>query len=268
MLSVAKDFDTSWFDLAKYKLTDDFGLREWERQLSIRGFMWWASNNNSDAFQEICDIWIERIKEAPLIPNYEGWDESRWKKQREYNPACFYSVHSTPAYDFWCSSTDDRLSDVWEACSLDDEGKATEEQFKLAHTPYDLLYLQRGILSEESTNVVIDLTASDEQIINDFKKWLSAYRKAYNYHSHEKNFTIKNFAEWSKWRLLPYIDLILIARASRAEITQNKIARLIFDDEFEVDIVDRLRRATKPKAEWLIREETVIAMRAQISGLA
>jgi len=97
---------------------------------------------------------------------------------------------------------------------------------------------------------------------------ISAYRKACGYYSHEKNFTNKNLAEWNKWRLLPYIDLMLVAKANRAEITQNKIARLIFDDELEVDIVDRLRRTTKPKAEWLIREETVTAIHAQIQGEA
>jgi hypothetical protein len=264
---LANELDTSWFDLSKYRGIDTFGLREWERQLSVRSYMWWCSTNDSESFPEICDIWLERIKTAPLIPNYEG-DKSTWQKQREYNPACFYSVFSTPAYHFWCAPNDNRLSDVWAACSLEDEGKATEEQYKLANTPYNWLYFQRGVSSEELTNVVVDLTASDEQIIKDFRKWLIAYRKACGFYSHEKNFTIKNFAEWNKWRLLPYIDLILVGKANRAEITQPRIARLIFDDEFEVDIVDRLRRTTKPKAEWLIREETVTAMRAQIEGEA
>lgn len=264
---MAEELDTSWFSLKNYVSVDAFGLREWERQLTVRSYMWWCSNNQLDAFNEICDTWIEIIKTAPIIPNYDG-DLRKWKRQQEYNPACFYSVSSTPAYHFWCGSSDDRLSDVWEACRLEDEGNATEEQLKLADTPYDLLYLQRGVSCEQHTNVVIDLTASDEQITNDFKKWLAAFRKATGYHSHVKNFTSKNLAEWSKWRLLPYIDLMLVAKANRAEITQNKIARLIFDDEYEVDIVDRLRRTIKPKAEWLIREETVTAMHAQIEGEA
>ncbi len=168
---MANELDTSWFDLSKYDSVDAFGLREWERQLTIRSYMWWCSDNDSEAFQEICNTWIEKIKTAPLIPNYDGY-ESTWKRQRDYNPACFYSVFSTPAYHFWCAPNDDRLSDVWEACSLESEGKATEEQSKLADTPYDLLYLQRGVSNEELSNVVIDLTAADEQIINDFKKWL------------------------------------------------------------------------------------------------
>ncbi len=264
---MGKELDTSWFDLSKYDSIKTFGLREWERQLYIRGYMWWCSDNDKDAFQEICNLCLEKIQIKPLIPNYDG-ERSNWKNQRDYNPACFYSVFSTPAYFFWCAPNDDRLSDVWEACSLEDENKATEEQFKLAYTPYDLLNSQRGISTEEVTNVVVDLTATDEQILDDFKKWLSAYLKASGYRSHQKNFTDKNLADWSKWQVLPYIDLMLVAKAKQEEITQNKIARLIFQNEFDVDIVDRLRRTTKPKAEWLMRDETVRAIEAQIRGEA
>ena len=85
---MGKELDTSWFDLSKYDSLITFGLREWERQLSIRSYMWWCSGNNSDAFQEICNIWLEKIQTKPLISNYDG-ERSNWKNQHEYNPACF-----------------------------------------------------------------------------------------------------------------------------------------------------------------------------------
>ena len=88
------------------------------------------------------------------------------------------------------------------------------------------------------------------------------------YNSSKKNFTDKNLSDWMQWRLLPYIDLMLAAAIEKKEITQPKMARLIFNDEYEVDIVDRLRRTTKPKAEWLIKEETLLAINAQLHAMS
>jgi hypothetical protein len=53
---VAEELDTSRFSLKNYVSIDVFGIREWERQLTVRSYMWWCSNTDSDAFQEICDI--------------------------------------------------------------------------------------------------------------------------------------------------------------------------------------------------------------------
>jgi hypothetical protein len=266
VLLVTKAFDTSWFDLNNYDGLSKFSLREWGRQLSIRSQMW-HSIHEPDLYEKVFSIWIETIKTEPLIPN-SAIDAGEWKELREHNPACFYSVFSTPAVHFWYALQEDLLSDVWDACRLEDQLEVTEEHSELADTPLDFLVLKRDIGGEELANVVVNVEATDEQILSDFKNWLSAYRKASGCISHEKNFTDKNLADWCRWRLLPYIDLMLIAKASRAEITQNKIARLLFNDEFEIDIVDRLRRTTRPKAEWLIREHTVSAICAQAEAMA
>jgi hypothetical protein len=259
---VAKEFNTDWFDLSKYNDVDKLGLHEWHQQLRMRCYMRWRIEDNV----EIHKGWIDQIKAAPIIRNSK-WDYSQWKEGRGNNPD-YYSVYSTPAQFHWLEATDDRFADVWEACQLDEDGKATEEQRRLIQTPYTLLSSQRGMSSEEVTGVTVNLTATDEQIISDFKKWLPAYRKASGYTAHDKNFTDKNLADWSKWRVLPYIDLWLVAKASGAIITQNKMARLIFSDEDSVDIVDRLRRTTRPKAEWLMGGKILEAISAQIAGSA
>jgi hypothetical protein len=67
--------------------------------------------------------------------------------------------------------------------------------------------------------------------------------------------------------LLPYIDLMIVAKQEKKHITQPQIARLIFPDEYEVDITERVRRTTKTNAEWLMRWETLLAIDNQVNNL-
>jgi len=64
--------------------------------------------------------------------------------------------------------------------------------------------------------------------MSDFRHWLTEYRKAIGCESKKKNFTDKNLSEWVQWRLLPYIDLMLVANFEKKTMTQANAAWLIF----------------------------------------
>ena len=104
------------------------------------------------------------------------------------------------------------------------------------------------------------MNAPDEQIKKDFSHWLLHYRKAAGYHLpkkkiHKKLFTQKTFDYWIKYGLIPYIDLVLVAKMEGKEITQEKLGELIFPDEPSVDQAYRIRTITKPEAERLIKHK-------------
>lgn len=123
--------------------------------------------------------------------------------------------------------------------------------------------------TEKFTNITIDLTATDEQILSDFKHWLLEYRKAMGYQSNKNNFSKEDLSDWSKYSLLPYLDLTFAEIIEGKKITQPKMAELIFQDSKKYfDKVDRLRRTTKRKADWLIKDETLRAIEAQICATA
>jgi hypothetical protein len=69
-----------------------------------------------------------------------------------------------------------------------------------------------------------------------------------------------------QWRLIPYFDLKIAASIEKKELTQSRAANLIFFDEYDVGIVDRLRRTTIPKAKWLISYEVIGAMNSQLNA--
>lgn len=268
------ELDTNWFNLNNYQGLSELDLFGWERQISVRSwvhFLLFSTETkkereialSSESMKEFLARyddsalrWTERIKANPILEPYKYHEWHKWRESSLKYPFNTFSVMSTTAIWCWYSGRDDRFNDVWDCCELENTSDVTEEQQALIETPYNLLCKNRGINTENLTNVSIDLAATDEQIKQDFCHWLSEYRKAIGYESNKKNFSDKNLAEWVQWRLLPYLDLLFVAAIEEKTLTQPKMARLIFSDEYDVDIVDRLRRTTKPKAEWLMREET------------
>lgn len=263
---MAEELDTSWFDINKYEKLSSLDLWGWHTQISIR--------NEIRRNKEAAAKWLERIKINPIIDDDDDDDDCEvegegedWEVEHDSRfPFNTDSVMSTPALFIWNDAQDDRLNDVWACCKLQDTYTGvTAKQEALITTPYDLLNKERGIDGMGLTNVHVDLTASDAQIMSDFRHWLTEYRKVAGYESNKKNFTDKNLSEWVQWRLLPYIDLTLVAAIEEKEITQATAAWLIFgNDANKVDIVDRLRRTTKPKAEWLFSDKTEAAIESKL----
>lgn len=254
---MSKEFDTSWFDLKNYDKLNMLDLHEWYGQISFREYL--LHHNNANKSQSEC------IKKNPIIVT----DEDRYYDGRgrpikySFNTS---SVESMSAYDLWenVMIQANELHDVWKCCGSVLCRDATDEQKKLAYTPWDLVAKERNVDSAVFNIVGVDLGASDEQIMNDFRHWLTEYRKFTGYESPKKNFTDKDLSEWVAYRVIPYIDLKIIANFEGKTIKQAKMARLIFPDEYDIDITERLRRTTKPKADWLFSGSTITAILAQI----
>lgn len=163
-----------------------------------------------------------------------------------------------------CNRTgvDESLQDVWDRCEEYD-GYINPVRDAPIYAPYDFLLQQNGFDYENETNVTIDLTATDEQILSDFQHWLTEYRKATGYQSNKTNFTDKDLADWRKYQVLPYIDLTLSRDIEGKRMTQTKIASLIFNG---IDDPVGALRTTKKKAEWLLKCETLATIEAQLSS--
>lgn len=56
----------------------------------------------------------------------------------------------------------------------------------------------------------------------------------------------------TQFKVLPYIDLYLWAELTGEKLTQYQMASLLYPDEYEIDIKERLRSCTIPRAKALI----------------
>jgi hypothetical protein len=266
---VSKEFDTSWFDLKKYENLIDLDLIGWHRQIQIRSFLLWAMSDPD--YKDLIPLHkATAIKENPILKPYIPDEEDAERfNYLIVKPKGRSVVNDTTALEHWQSANDDRFSHIWDICKLDNEGLVTEEQAELISIPMSALYKSFEIDTGDIEGVTIDLTATDEQITKDFSEWLSNYRKNSTRKASKRNFTDKDFKNWIQWRLLPYVDLIIISKIEGVSITQAKAANLIYSDaSMDTDIVDRLRKTTKPKASILFTEETEQALEAQIKCMA
>lgn len=287
---MSKTLDTSWFDLKNYNKLNELDLRGWYCQLLMRYHikffiedefeyqdedLYWNEDEIEDEIKDrykFAKKWLELIKIRPIITE-DDWDLDLWYKKDPRYPFNTFSVESTRAHDFWsvvgdCEDNEGGLKNVWKCCELYDL-KTTSKYHEIANTPFDVICKEKGF-NISLSNVTVDLTASDEQIMSDFRHWLTEYRKVMGYESKKNNFTNRHLLEWVKYRLLPYIDLTLIAELKGKTIPQAKMANLLFGDweEKPVNIVERLRKVTAPKAEWLLDESTLRVIEVQLSAEA
>ncbi len=140
--------------------------------------------------------------------------------------------------------------------------------------PYDFRhkqYFNRDYISPQA-HVTINLNATDEQIENDFSHWLTHYRKASGYcvpkkKAHEKLFTQNTFDFWIEFGLIPYLDLMLVAKIEgKEEITHAKYGELIFPDESIEDPEYRIRTVTIPEAKRLMEDSTWWSILEQVAA--
>jgi hypothetical protein len=109
----------------------------------------------------------------------------------------------------------------------------------------------------------VNLYASDEIIKMEFERWLQVERIKSGIEIKEKNFKSTDFNDWSKNQILACWDIVTISKLEGIEIENEAIGRLIFPNEYDVSLAERVRKVIKPKAKRVINSWVVDALLAQ-----
>lgn len=118
-----------------------------------------------------------------------------------------------------------------------------------------------GISTCRTINV--ELAASDEQLVREFSTWLKNERQRLGAEEAFRSFRSTDFVSWHEFGVLPYLDLTAVARFENYSIPMHVVADAIFPDEFGVDVVERVRKVTKEKAQLLFRESVIRQLKSQ-----
>ena len=76
-------------------------------------------------------------------------------------------------------------------------------------------------------------------------------------------FTTIDLQRWVKLKVLSYIDLILISSYEGKTLTQNMLGRVLFPDDYDIDVTERIRQSVKPLADSLLDIHTLEAIFSQ-----
>ena len=278
------------FDLQKYDQLKSFDLVQWARQITPRVMTHVMLTKlisarepsrtpdfdeylrtRRDEFADYARTLIERPIVPPLAGDRKDEHIDVWRSRLESKPFDTYTVHAMEG-SWACGLVEEIKSGnpIWEpiisATAAMSNGKATPTEQEIAATPVDVVYRDSGLNNAGWTHVVVDLAATDDQIIADFRRFLPSYRKLLGIQVRAQGVTEKDFATWISAGVIPYIDLQLWSLAENCSITQNILGQAIFPDEYETDTTERIRRTTRPKADQILTSEFEAALAMQVAA--
>jgi len=232
------DFDLSWFDLEKYDGQAEFSSTDWFTQLRLRDCIKAFGKKHPDLTKKYVDL----IKENPLIKvkNHEGFNSP--VRDASYIDLLIANDRNPKVRQFYNLSAEE----------IDEIGGSA---------------IAPNINNECATHkpiLAIDLGASDEQLMLAFKRWIHEQRV--NSSFKPKMLTLRDYEKWTKRKVLPYLDLTLIASFEDKKLAQHTIGGLLFPNDINVDITERIRKVVKPLADSLLEDQTLSALRVQSSN--
>lgn len=184
------------------------------------------------------------IKEIPdwfKLENYnraESFTACEW--HGEINKRLNYSIHTIEFIKKYTFFSNKESAHLWRE-DLDMGIKENKDKAIYFLTSNAVCIRERRELTENERNeyqviekpvdayenlkfLEIDMDASNDQIIKQFKKWLEIARKTQNAEFLKSEFTSTDFNDWHESRILPFWDLINISAFENLNIPSHVLA--------------------------------------------
>jgi hypothetical protein len=273
---------TNIFDVKRYADTEYFNMFDWHQQLLCRfanhsyceEYLHKTNSNHLDAI-------IKSVLESPL-------------RQRDILDLDILRRFDNPKSASETLSVALRYRPVgdMQICSILKAADKIEKELKF-YAPYIDKYKNKGPDEElpkeifdsyhsavlkniekwPRTNDVflsVDTTMPDEALIAGFSIWLKNKREELADYGRKlkrkRVLSSKDMESWFKNRTLPYLDLLFLSKCLGINIPYHKQGAIIFPDEYDIDLSERIRKVTKPQANWLIDQENIEMILATASS--
>ncbi|CDH07330.1 putative Z3947 protein [Xenorhabdus bovienii str. oregonense] len=272
------DYCPEWFDLDNYDICHKFNRIAWWNAIMQRKAMIANDLKKSLSSGMSRDYAISMLKfysnEASTIiynNSKKGLDQLRDDSISEIGLFEYIDIHSTLRKNHTeIMNSIDKMFKVIDGYQEKEGVPVDSMGYEYAWHDYDMdeffpsdLNIT-GSFYEQDINsppyIHVDLYKNDDLIINDFTEWLKKKRKQENIGTKTEKISDNDLSKLAENKVLPYIDLYLWKIISGQKITQYQMANLLFPNEYEVNITDRLRLVTKPKAMALLESKIDLIM--------
>lgn len=265
-----------WFDLCKYDGLESFNGEQWSDQLDARNlfFDMFVRKTLPEEIPGTANLIFEGIKIDPLNPEaimMEDWrsrrrrsvskkpqtvkQESENKEPRnEFLDLFFPAVRPLTMKDN-CRLIDSTPTEARQVIDLywNDHNALYELENNLflydkwCAYPASLgeLVDREDLNSIDSIDITVDLRAPNEQIIDEFKKFISLVRKKDQFKT--EKFSRSTLSQLVDAKVLPYLDLLIYAKYEGLNIPDHKMGEWLFIDD-DIDVAEKIRKITKPLA--------------------
>lgn len=279
---MTKKWTPDWFDIRNYDAVATMNLAQWANALNFR---YWLTSSRSEVQFIMSELFptdedkILALASASQAP-HKGWPfecDEPLPEEQERQSVSSVSIDLLGAYWGQITSKGDgaKFKKALEIGRTPKQNDLAEKYSQLANTTIDeyfLSELKKQQLSDDLsvsshfertggfTLAQIDFGATDEQLISDFKKWLANIRSLTKSENVSQRFTPAEMEAWHTNKLLPYIDLTIWMKITGAKITQQQLGLVLFPDNFEIILSDRIRKTTKKDADNLLKISTIFAI--------
>lgn len=261
------------FDRSTYDDCAKWGLKEWASALTARSYMDVFFHHGSG--DEITDGMAQyyRGKAMDILANPLGHQSFEFDRLFlspivDQSVAEFFSGYDAMSdlrFFEWAirkQYADNDYDDV-EDFDVDLDEEICSGVRKFHTTP--AWKMKRQVLGDTGRFFIgVDLGASDEFLVDQFKFWLKKTRVEAHVKPIRRLFNENDFSDWHCEHLLPYLDLTFCSKVFKEQITQEKMAKLLFPYEEKRDSVARVRRTISVNALKLVSDEYVSALNTQL----
>ncbi|RFC36934.1 MAG: hypothetical protein DID90_2727553595 [Candidatus Nitrotoga sp. LAW] len=253
----------SWFKLDNYDHCANYSSLDWANELIMRC----GSNIAGGELSELDKQIVEHIKNNGLSIRGKSYCYSEeLKKLYEDNPSTYKktrfavtNLSQITAYSFFLDANNKEK--IEHDFSLLDLSTCTKERWRI-RSPYTHPIANLNYNHENAAYLEINLHASNEQLLMEFKDWLLETRGD-TQDIVKRQFSKADFEDWHTSRVFAYWDLTTIAASENATIPLLMLGRALFPDEFDVELAARIQKVTKKKSKTLFSPEVVNALMAQ-----
>jgi len=256
-----------WFDLSNYDALANLDKPNWAVQLACRYYFFFEATKKPRPLEKKpttkeIRTQLDELFKNPVIPHPEG--KNSQLNMDEHQPANYAGLFQANIRPLTCF----RLSELYNYLPERYIRTFNEAGWK---SKRDELFIRYGnkLVSETClrryTNLMgdghdygllatryldLNLLATDEQLINDFKQYLKEEREISAFvegGNMKPGILAKLFSD----RVLPYLDLILWAKYNDIEISYYALGSWLFPDS-DVDPAEKIRRGTKKLADRVL----------------
>lgn len=273
----------SWFDLEKYSFTDNLECWKWSRLLNHRHWIKALLESRDQESNADGNIWEAEIENEfrRLVDNLGKCSRGEGFVVEAPQPdgVVHFPMDRVSAVDaltvggagfLWGSIKQNELVAPFELNFLEDRDPPTfyeaRDFWSLSKRSVNDLFHQVGEVEDPwyegcSVYLSIDIGASEARLMEDFQAFIRAEKVKLKLSSTpSRKFGRAERKRWHENRVLPYLDLMLWFGLKRVPITQQEIGVLLFPDELNVALSERVRKTLKPLADELMRDQFLYAL--------
>ena len=244
----------SWFRLENYEVCESMSLLQWARALNVRRVVSRLLLGESDSFEGLAiDHLGALIKWCSIDVAQTSWKQLPNEILRTMSFTPWGTVSPVSSMDLSMHQKRYRL--------LQENGVVPIEDDSSFFNPVELNYPAK-VFRDRVGKVFarINIMAPEAVILDDFKKFIQEYKQSLGIEGIADKYDESDCRKWHELKILPYLDLLSWLMNTGQKMTNSKIGNILFPDEFDIDLSERIRKVTKPLAKNLVTHQTINAL--------